>query len=260
MTTSWCPICVGLSAISPQLRLSAPGGCVFCCIVFSVQELSPFLVQHMFKTCGHRDTRWLATLAASWKRNIQKVMVWWWKLKPPYRFANAHRYPYNIYIYSLYHSACSFMLLESTQTKCDSHFTLGSYFVNVLDRPICLVQLQSAELNQRKNQALLTCGHMICHLHMNHEFMINPWNSTERNSTPPKIWIDVDSLNLDYFLLVRVRDNFIFAEQVSEQIVLWCRIASFKSFKSLRLQNPTTLHRPTFRFFNAWRAAFQQKM
>ena len=120
-----------------------------------------------------------------------------------------------VYIYSLYHSACSFMLLESTHTnKMRLSLYIGLLFCERLGPT--LVQLQSAELNQRKNQALLTCGHMICHLHMNHEFMINPRNSTGRNSTPPKIWIDVDSLNLDYFLLVRVRDNFIFAEQVSE--------------------------------------------
>ena len=57
---------------------------------------------------------------------------------------------------------------------------------------------------------LTTCGHMICHLQMNHmtfilEFCIlavNPRNSSERNS----IQIDVASLNLDYFLFVRVRD------------------------------------------------------
>lgn len=134
--------------------------------------------------------------------------------------------------------------LESTYTKCDSHSTLGSYFVNVLDWPS--FKLQSAELNQRKIEAgshVVTWSAIctwIIWIYDRVILAVNLRNSTERNSMQRKHWMDVDSLNLDYFLLVRFRDY-----------VLCCQIALFKSFKSLRLQNPTTLQRPMFRFFNA---------
>ena len=56
-------ICVGLSAISPQLRLSAPGGCVFCCIfrtgVVAVSRAAH--VQDMW-TPGHPVTSYIGCL------------------------------------------------------------------------------------------------------------------------------------------------------------------------------------------------------
>lgn len=113
---------------------------------------------------------------------------------------------------------------------------------------LTLVQIAICRVEPKEDWSRLTCGHMICHLHMNYMIWIydrvilavNLRNSTERNSMQRKLWMDVDSLNLDYFFLVRFRDY-----------VLCCQIALFKSFKSLRLQNPTTLQRPMFRFFNA---------
>lgn len=204
-------------------------------------------------TPGHLDMWCLATLAASWKRNIQKVMEWWWQFWNGACF-RTFKLPWNVYRVSKadghiyvriwciwYHSACS--LSPHTQNA-----TLTLHWAPILW--MCWTDPRSNCNLQSWTKGRLKPAHMWSHdlpfAHESYEFMIelffavNLRNSTERNSMQRKHWMDVDSLNLDYFLLVRFRDY-----------VLCCQIALFKSFKSLRLQNPTTLQRPMFRFFNA---------
>ena len=130
-------------------------------------------------TPGHLDMWCLATLAASWKRNIQKVMEWWWQFWNGACF-RTFKLPWNVYRVSKadghiyvriwciwYHSACS--LSPHTQNA-----TLTLHWAPILW--MCWTDPRSNCNLQSWTKGRLKPAHMWSHdlpfAHESYEFMI----------------------------------------------------------------------------------------